>query len=111
MRACVPISLLALLMLGCPGSKESPMDTANADDTGAQEGTTVQALCDAVFALCDDHWGWDDAAACYAGWLLDGGCVDPGAYLACAEPCIEAADCDAFGVCETSCWDQHCAEE
>jgi hypothetical protein len=112
MRARVLYALLTLLTLACHARKEAPVDTLPTDDTGANGGTTVEALCDTVFALCDDHWGWGDAAACYAGWLGEGedwACADPGAYLICAEPCPEASDCDAFGACETSCWDQHCA--
>ena len=111
MRARALLGLPTLLALGCSPGRDAPSDSGVADDTGGNGARTVEALCDAVFALCDDHWGWDDPSACYAGWLGDGGsaCADVESYLACAEPCVDAADCDSFGACETSCWDQHCA--
>jgi len=105
------LGLLTLLALGCTLRGDAPSDSGLADDSGGNGDVNVEALCDAVFELCDDHWGWTDVAACYAGWLGAGegwACQDPGTYLDCAEPCALAADCEAFGVCETVCWDQHC---
>jgi hypothetical protein len=121
-----PLPLMFALLLGAAcregGLKsvdtaappEADADTdADADaDTGPDPSpATAEALCDTVFALCDDAWGWPDPDSCYESWLGEGEtweCQDIPGYLACAAPCLEADDCEAFGVCEVPCWDEHC---
>jgi hypothetical protein len=124
----LPPAPLLLLLLGsaCYDGAQRTADTASAPeadadtdvdadtdlDTGnAEEPATAQALCETVFALCEDDWGWSDLDSCSDRWLGVGEeweCEDIPGYLACAAPCLEAADCDAFGACEVPCWDSHC---
>jgi hypothetical protein len=98
-----------------PGDTDADVDTdSDIDDTAADpalEPATAQGLCDTVFALCDDAWGWADTDTCAESWLGEGQdwqCADIPAYLSCAAPCLEAQDCEAFGTCEVPCWDAHC---
>ena len=99
---------------GAPPEADSDTDTDADTDTDTDhdsEPATVQELCDAVFTLCDDAWGWSSEQICYEGWLGEGEdweCRDIPAYLACAGPCPDAQDCTAFGACEVPCWDSHC---
>jgi hypothetical protein len=93
---------------------EADTDTdadADSDTDADSEPATAQGLCDAVFALCDDDWGWGSEQICYESWLGEGQdweCHDIQAYLFCAAPCLDASDCEAFGACEVPCWDDHC---
>jgi len=121
-----PLPLILLLIAACYEHDDQATDTASppeadADidtdaDTDGDTGndldpTTPQDLCEAVFALCDDGWGWDDPDSCAESWLGEGqdwACVDIPAYLSCAAPCTQATDCEGFGACEVPCWDAHC---
>ncbi len=117
-----PLPLALLLLVACPAYDKSAADTSSPpqadtsddiiDDTGSDgELTSARDLCEAVFALCDDAWGWDDADSCADSWLGQGQdweCADIPAYLGCAAPCTQATDCDGFGACEVPCWDAHC---
>jgi len=119
-----PLPLTLLLIAACyehdfqstdtasPPEADTDTDTDTDGDTGNDlEPTTPQDLCEAVFALCDDGWGWADRDSCTESWLGEGqdwACVDIPAYLSCAAPCTQATDCEGFGACEVPCWDAHC---
>ncbi len=116
------LPLLPLLLLGasCYDGELRDADTAspNQADTDVDTDTgsdappaTPEGLCDAVFTLCEDAWGWESLDSCYEGWLGQGQdweCADISGYLACAATCLDATDCEAFGACEPPCWDAHC---
>jgi hypothetical protein len=117
---------LAILIAACYDGSVRTADTAappeadadtdvDADtdlDTGQEaQPATPEGLCETVFTLCEDDWGWPDLDACAERWLGEGEdweCGDIPGYLACAAPCLDATDCDAFGACEVPCWDTHC---
>ncbi len=121
-----PTPLIALLLLCCVEYDAEPRDTAappeadsdtdtdsdsDPDTDSDAEPATAQGLCETVFALCEDDWGWNDADSCAESWLGEGEdweCSDIPGYLNCAAPCLDAADCEAFGACEVPCWDEHC---
>ncbi len=94
---------------------DAPPETdADTDaDTGALNGdsATVAEICDTLFELCSDAWGWSDFQACEDGWLgqdQDWACADTDGYLACTSDCLAVEDCEAFGACEPPCWEAYC---
>lgn len=114
-------SLIALLagglILACGGDDDDDNDNDDATDDDAADDdaaadddddctSTVEEVCDFVFATCEDHWGWPDSATCYEQFMA--GCADESAYFSCVCQCYTAGDCDTFSDCEFACWDAAC---
>lgn len=99
MKTLLPI-LLSLALTACPS------------DTSGEDAATVEEICDTLFAVCEDGWGWPSVDECYAGFVgnPDYGttCTDEAGYLSCMSACLDSADCDAFSACEPDCWDGSC---
>lgn len=116
LRPTLLLSLVLALATACVEREVDNEDTAappNTTDTQEQDAdsATVQQICEAVFTLCEDAWGWKSQQACEEGWLgagADWACTDSEAYLACTGDCLEAEDCESFGDCEPPCWNDHC---
>lgn len=109
---------LVLSCFGCtpadPKTDTGPTDTSSDDtaDTDTTDACTVEDVCGAVFGLCGNQMGWADQQECNDHFLGDPEygtvCTDEAGYLQCVCPCLEAADCGAFGTCESDCWANHC---
>lgn len=103
LRQILPFVLLGLAMTGCD---------LKADDSGAGDAATVKQVCDTIFDLCSDQYGWPSVQACYDGFLgsKDKGtiCASEDGYLICVQDCLSITSCDDFRPCEAECWADNC---
>jgi hypothetical protein len=82
-------------------------------DPKAEGGAvTVEEICDRIFEICPDHYGWSDTAACYDGFVgnadLGTECAMQEGYLVCMSDCVPIEECSEFQTCEAECWADNC---
>ena len=100
----LPFLVLGATLTACDGKL---------DDSAAADATTVERICDKIFELCDDHYGWTSAQACYDSFLgseaKGTNCADEAGYLRCMPECDALGTCDDFRPCEEECWADNCS--
>jgi hypothetical protein len=91
---------------------DSDTDADTDSDTDGCTPATVEEVCDTIFDICVDHWGWPSIEDCYADFIGNEGmgtdCADEDGYFGCVCDCTPLSDCDGFGACEHPCWDANC---
>jgi hypothetical protein len=87
-------------------------DTDADTDTEGCTPATVEEVCDTIFDICIDHWGWPSIEDCYADFIgnetMGTDCTDEEGYFGCVCECTPLSDCNAFSECEFPCWDANC---